>query len=87
MIAALLTFLLSALSIHWVLYLVVGDRPFRGIPVVGQERGEWSSRPALVRFLKCGRELTFEGLAKVNMEEKMCSYPPSIPSKIMTDTL
>lgn len=68
MILITLLFLSVLLGFHWAYYIIIGDRPVRGIPVVGMEKGEWSSRPALLRFMKpggTGKAMILEGLEKV----------------------
>lgn len=64
------------LGLHWAYYIFIGDRPIDGIPVVGMEKGEWSSRPALMRFLKPGgkgKAMILEGLQKVRKTHSSCS--------------
>lgn len=66
----LLILLFTCVLIYWIYYLVIGDRSLPDHPIHGRENGERSSRPALLRFLKRGRQMTIEGLDKVNTPAK-----------------
>lgn len=61
----LMIYVLLVFLVYFVYHIAVGDRAYQIIPIVGKRRGEWSSRPAQLRYLRSARQLVAEGLEKV----------------------
>lgn len=61
----LVTYPVLMLLCYFVYHIAAGDRAYPKIPVIGKRRGEWSSRPAQLRYLRSARQLIAEGLEKV----------------------